>query len=237
MENIDIKTIVSYLTLLELPLDKEVNLDTLKNQYLSLSKVYHPDTSIERYADGKKFILIKNAYDFLSKNIGLVNYLIQNNFEIDRNTHYKNNIDDSYDDLFAKWSNEIHEVDEEVKNKEVEKEQNEKDVIKMRETCIKFVDKVFSEINKEDYDSDIYLKMNALCGDYRRYFNNNTTLAMLENNRKMFVKRISELKMQTKSLRNKIDKPDSNDDKFFFYIAAVIIAIFAVVGIIIACNA
>lgn len=81
MANIDIKTIIQYLTIMELPLDKPISQEIVKSQYRKLAKVFHPDAHQEIYADGEKFKLLKSAYDFLYANIDLVNRLISTNFQ------------------------------------------------------------------------------------------------------------------------------------------------------------
>ena len=81
MADIDTKTIIQYLTIMELPLDKPISQEIVKAQYRKLVKVYHPDAHQEIYADGERFKLLKNAYDFLFANVELVNKLIATNFK------------------------------------------------------------------------------------------------------------------------------------------------------------
>ena len=81
MASIDTKTIIQYLTVMELPLNRAIDPDILKAQFRKLSIVYHPDTSREVHKDGKMFILLKEAYDFLSANTRLVNALIASDFK------------------------------------------------------------------------------------------------------------------------------------------------------------
>ena len=69
----DVKLIVKYLTLLELPLDKFLTIEKVKENYRKLSHVYHPDAANERYKDGKKFIELKEAYEYVINHINEIN--------------------------------------------------------------------------------------------------------------------------------------------------------------------
>ena len=72
--------IISMLTLLELPLDSEVSPNDINDQYKKLVKVYHPDVANNRYKDGKKFIELQHAKDYLLQNINEVNRTILRGF-------------------------------------------------------------------------------------------------------------------------------------------------------------
>lgn len=54
----------------------DISLKFLKKKYRELAKKYHPDTS--EYKDGKKFVELEAAYDFLVKNIDVLKKFITN---------------------------------------------------------------------------------------------------------------------------------------------------------------
>lgn len=71
---------IKYLTLMELSLDKPVTTEEIRLQYRKLCLVYHPDQSNTRYKDGTKFKELKEARDYLTNYLDLVNKLISSNF-------------------------------------------------------------------------------------------------------------------------------------------------------------
>ena len=79
MENDNVK-IISYLNILELPIDQPINAEIVNGAYRKLSKIYHPDVANDRYKDGKKFIELQNARDYLIANVDIVNSAISNGF-------------------------------------------------------------------------------------------------------------------------------------------------------------
>ena len=78
---IDKKIVIKYLTVLELPLDEQITEDMIRKNFRTLSKIYHPDTSSEVFKDGQKFLLLKDATDFLIQNLAEINFLILHNFD------------------------------------------------------------------------------------------------------------------------------------------------------------
>lgn len=76
----EIIKIITYLNLLELPLNKIVTKEKIEEAYRKLSHIYHPDVANSRYKDGKKFIELKNAKEFLINNISYVNQIINGNY-------------------------------------------------------------------------------------------------------------------------------------------------------------
>ena len=76
--NIDIQLAVDNLTILELPFNERLTIAIVKENYQRLSHIYHPDTAKEKYQDGRKFIELKNAYDFVTDNIDKINKAIRN---------------------------------------------------------------------------------------------------------------------------------------------------------------
>ena len=57
------------LKILNIDKSKEITLDIIKSQFRKLSKVYHPDLCEEKYKDGKKFMELNDAYNYLNENI------------------------------------------------------------------------------------------------------------------------------------------------------------------------
>lgn len=70
--------------------------------YRKLSHIYHPDVANARYKDGKKFVELKDAHDYLIENIDYVNGLIRNSFSSNGNqSRYSTN-----DAAYEKWKQE-----------------------------------------------------------------------------------------------------------------------------------
>ena len=75
---LDIKILISSLTELDLLDSKLLNEDDIRSQYRKLTKVYHPDVSPSMFKDGKKFVKIQDAAEYLISNLEEVNrYLSQ----------------------------------------------------------------------------------------------------------------------------------------------------------------
>ena len=64
MLNSDIKKINECISVLEIHNSNELALDDIKRHYRKLVHKYHPDSAEEQYRDGKKFIELKDAYDW-----------------------------------------------------------------------------------------------------------------------------------------------------------------------------
>jgi hypothetical protein len=73
VNKLDLKQIISSLTILELPYDKPLFKKSVTTQYRQLAKIYHPDTANPRYKDGERFKELRKAYDFVIKNIDEIN--------------------------------------------------------------------------------------------------------------------------------------------------------------------
>ena len=86
----DVKVIIQYLTILELPLDKPISKEIVKAQYHKLAKIYHPDGHQDVYTDGERFKLLHEAYDYCINNIDYINDLISKDFS-QNNTNQKTN--------------------------------------------------------------------------------------------------------------------------------------------------
>ena len=87
-----INKIISYLNLLELPLDRRINKEDVEKQYriLALALIYHPDVSSKHNNSDDKFIKLQEAHDFIIDNIDYINFLIENNFSTDNRTEHQN---------------------------------------------------------------------------------------------------------------------------------------------------
>ena len=75
--NIDIFKTIRYIQLLELNEDEDITIEDLKKNYRQLSQIYHPDIANSRYSDGKKFMELKKAYDYLLENIDEINKVVK----------------------------------------------------------------------------------------------------------------------------------------------------------------
>ena len=72
--------ILLYLTILELPTFKELDIDILKKQYTKQYKKYHPSLATQdKYKDGQKYQLLTEAYRYIKENIQYVNKVIVSN--------------------------------------------------------------------------------------------------------------------------------------------------------------
>ncbi len=89
--NTEILQIIGYLNLLELSLSNKLTKETVEKQYRTMSHIYHPDVSAKYYKDGKKFIQLKEAYNFVINNIDYVNKLIENNFSSEESINQSRN--------------------------------------------------------------------------------------------------------------------------------------------------
>lgn len=117
--NNDILKIISYLNLLELPIDKPITQDAVIDAYRKLSKIYHPDVANSRYKDGKKFIELQEAKDYLLNNLSYVNNLISSGFS----SFTKNNNDDAYERWKQEEDFKKRREEEEILRKQKEEEE------------------------------------------------------------------------------------------------------------------
>ena len=76
--------IEKYYKILEFQLDSVLTEELIKSQYRKVVKKYHPDTCAEEYKDGKDFLLLKEAYDFLLQNFESLNLVMRIKDETDR---------------------------------------------------------------------------------------------------------------------------------------------------------
>ena len=76
----EIVKIISYLNILELPVNTLISKESITIAYRKLAHIYHPDVANARYKDGEKFKKLQEAKDYLLNNINYVNDLIRNDF-------------------------------------------------------------------------------------------------------------------------------------------------------------
>ena len=78
---LDVIKAVRYIQLLELNEDEDITEEDVRNAYKQLSRIYHPDISNKRYTDGKKFIELKVAHDYLLGHIEQIRTLVTKYFK------------------------------------------------------------------------------------------------------------------------------------------------------------
>ena len=78
---VDVIKAVRYIQLLELNEDEDITEEDIRNAYKQLSRIYHPDISNKRYIDGKKFVELKDAHDYLLKHIDQIRNLVTRYFK------------------------------------------------------------------------------------------------------------------------------------------------------------
>lgn len=78
----DEQKIIEYLSVLDLPMSSPISKEQLKEQYLRLEKIYKPEVAPAAFKDGKRYALIKEAYQNISQLLPKVNlYIRQQNGE------------------------------------------------------------------------------------------------------------------------------------------------------------
>ena len=174
MENYLIK-IISYLNLLELPLHKEISYEVVTDAYRKLVHIYHPDVANNRYKDGKKFIELQEAKEYLIKNIDIINDLIKSNYSILSSSKRSDAHEESkQDDFLRKKKQEEEEIrrqKEEAEKKAAEEaarekkrqeerrkqqEQLRKELYKRKERALSDVKNLNDSLKKEEYLEEDY---------------------------------------------------------------------------------
>ena len=117
---VDNVKIISYLNILELATDKPISEEIVKEAYRKLAQIYHPDVANARYKDGKKFIQLKEARDFLIDNIDSVNSLIRNGFSSSSSSAYSRS-----NDAYERWKQEEEFKRRKAEEDRIKKEQEE----------------------------------------------------------------------------------------------------------------
>ena len=108
-----ISEIIEYIVVLELDIKKPYSIEDVENNFKQLSKIYHPDISIDRYKDGKRFMLLNEARAYLIDNYEYVNKLIVDKFNyVDNNEDidYENVKSYSYDALIKSKQYKLSEI-------------------------------------------------------------------------------------------------------------------------------
>lgn len=161
------------LKILELSNKEELSKDIIKKNYYRMSKRYHPDLTEEKYKDGKMFIRVKVANEFLNKNLKLVNqYIIEiknlNSQEIDSELLKRAKVENEYK---IKRDNERKEMIR--KAQEEEKNNNLIIISKLSKnyTRIKSSPKLNYCLNeiKRHYYEDYEISRNKLANVYDNY--------------------------------------------------------------------
>ncbi len=216
----DTVLIIKYLTLLELDLKTEISEDIIKIQYRKLAHVYHPDISNDRYKNGNKFKELKEAEEYLLKNISYVNKLIRNNFNSNTSSQTHNNpYEDIYRWTYQQWKWEEEQKAEEARKKAEAKKRAEerkkreearkKEEAKRRaeeearvkaekEKIIEDIKKIRDSFNKDDYSEQNYNKILNWCTHYIKTVNyiENTYegLLIVKNNFEYTVRQMKKVK-------------------------------------------
>lgn len=112
--NDEIIKIISYLNIMELTINSPISEVVVKDAYKKLAQIYHPDVAKERYKDGKKFIELQNAKEYLLNNISYVNSLIRNGFS--QSSSYSTS-----NDAYERWKQE-----QEFQRRQKEEEEKKK---------------------------------------------------------------------------------------------------------------
>lgn len=198
--------IISYLNLLELPTNKPITEEDVQSSYRKLSKIYHPDVANDRYKDGKKFIQLQEAREYLISNISEVNSLIRNGFSSSSSTSYSTS-----NEAYERWKQEQEfqrrqKAEEEARRKAEEAERKRKEEEKRKQEELrrqkeaeekrrreeqelrKRIDetktqkiieakKLLDELNKDDYYEEDYNKICAATMSFVDYINGIITKA------------------------------------------------------------
>ena len=88
MNNNEIMKIMKYLTLLELENETKIDEQMIQRNFRKLAFMYHPDRADERYKDGKRFIELQQAREYLVSNIIVVNRILSNRSSNSTNSSY-----------------------------------------------------------------------------------------------------------------------------------------------------
>ncbi len=123
--------IKTYLDLLNLGEEKEINESIIKKAYLKKSKIYHPDVCEEQYKDGVMFKKINDANTYLKNNIDTVNDYLKNpsKYNYSQTNNYTNtntyayNMNDMFSEIFKAYQKSYQQTYTEEDIKKIKKEQ------------------------------------------------------------------------------------------------------------------
>ena len=122
--------IKSYLEILDLSSESQIDEAKLKKAYLKKSKIYHPDVCEDKYKDGVMFKKINEANNYIKENLSLVNDYLTNPNKYNytnTSTNYTNqeytytNMDDLFSYIFRSYNTNKKYSEEEIKK--IKKEQ------------------------------------------------------------------------------------------------------------------
>lgn len=120
MKNNEMMKIMKYLILLELENENKIDEQMIQKSFRELSFIYHPDMAEERYKDGKRFVELQQAREYLISNISYVNNILSGGAS---NTPYS-----SYS-----YSEERRRKEEEARKKAEERRYKEEETRKKTE--------------------------------------------------------------------------------------------------------
>lgn len=154
--NNDFVKVISYLNILELPIDSEISKEIVVNAYRKLVQIYHPDVANNRYKDGKKFIELQKAKDYLINNITSVNILIMTGFSSVSSKPYN-------DYVYEKWKQEEEfkrrkAEEDKIKREREEAERKRHEEIRRKREAEEKKRREEEKLNKHINESLAYLK-------------------------------------------------------------------------------
>lgn len=210
----EILKIISYLNIIELPNDKPISTDIVNESYRKLSHIYHPDVANARYKDGKKFVELKEAREYLLKNLSYINDLIRNGFSnsSSKSSSSNNNQEDYYRQKQREEENRRKKEEDDIRRQEKEKNRKEQEARKReeKEKLENYKKKVIEkskcdllQIKKDDYSEKKYNEISTLFNDFVIYIQtaDNLSIEDIDNRYETLKKAVGEIK----TIREEID--------------------------------
>lgn len=217
MDN-EVLKIISYLTLLELDIKTQISKEMVIDAYRKLAQIYHPDVANSRYKDGKKFIELQEAKDYLINNMSYVNSLIRTGF-----SSATTNTKSSNDYAYEKWKQEEEfrrrqqeeerlrkqreeeekrrkEAEEKRRREEEQRRQQEelkrKKLQERKERALSDATNLSKNIKKENYFDEDYKKINQFIMLFYNYINENrySSITDIDEKYNALLKSISDIK-------------------------------------------
>lgn len=190
--------IIKMLTLLELPLDKTISITTINQNYRKLAKIYHPDLSNTRYTDGAKFIDLKEAQEYLTSNLTIVNKMISMEFKetiMEEDNKVEINLTNISKHYYNKAKKEMGEFSKKRQEKKIRKEQEKREfekrqqksqaqsnmkhmktIIKASDEYIEKIKEYYFNIDKQKYYEEDVIKLKNISISYIKYYKQNRHL-------------------------------------------------------------
>lgn len=150
MKNNEMMKIMKYLILLELENKNKIDEQMIQKSFRELSFIYHPDMAEERYKDGKRFVELQQAREYLISNISYVNNILSGGTT---NTPYSSYSSYSYSEERRRKEEETRKKTEERKRRSTSKEDLKKE--KYKNEKIEIGKRLKKEI-LENIDKDLY---------------------------------------------------------------------------------